>query len=90
MKCNKSTVVESKPKSFLVKLPQPLYGVLEALAEYEGYSDVKSLVEQFISQYSKTRLMTLRDDRESIFHQCWQDMFDENLDDNVIKEVCKL
>ena len=74
----------------MVAVPEPLYGVLEALSDLEGYVGTKPLVEQLIADYCSTNIMELRDDKHSEFYQCWTEIFDQKLSDDAIRTVCRL
>lgn len=89
MKIN-NTAVALKPKRFLVSVPQQLYDVLDALADLDGHDCPKALVEQLISDYCSSKIIELRDDKHSTIQPIWEEMFDQDLDDETIKMVCKL
>jgi hypothetical protein len=82
--------VESKPKRFQVAISQSLYDVFDALSDVDGYDSPKTLTTDLIQQYCMSRLMEIRDDRESDFYQCWTEMFEGDLDDEVISRICQL
>jgi len=84
------TAVELKPKRFQITIPQQLYDVLEALSEFDGYGSAKALVNQLISQYCSTKVIELRNDNGSTIHSIWDELFEQDIDDEMIKDVCKL
>jgi len=83
-------VVESKPKRFQITVQEQLYLVLDCLSDIEGYDSVRIHVATLISQYCKSKIMQLRDDPESSFYQCWEEIFETDLDDEAILNICKL
>ena len=82
--------MELKPKSFMVKVPQQLYLVLNCLSDIEGHDSVRMHVATLISQYCTSKIIELRDDNDSTIHPIWDELFAQDMDDEMIKDVCKL